>query len=121
MHACAMHSYSFRATRVFLQIVRRGIELDSSFLETTVPATAATQDSTESQNDPTKHRRRWTVERKWEIVRESFDPVESLHEVAARYDVNPSQLSRWRSLYRDQIRSAARACEHANAHGEQNE
>ncbi|WP_415869986.1 transposase [Burkholderia ubonensis] len=77
----------------------------------TVPATSATQVSTKQLNDPVKRRRRWTKERKWEIVRESFAPANSLHQVAARYDVNPSQLSHWRRLYRDQILSATRTDE----------
>ncbi|KVU38853.1 hypothetical protein WK68_14815 [Burkholderia ubonensis] len=77
----------------------------------TVSATSATQDSTAKLNDPAKHRRRWTKERKWEIVRESFDPANSLHKVAARYDVNPSQLSHWRRQYRDQILSATKTDE----------
>lgn len=78
-----------------------------------VPATASTQDSTDQLNDPAKRRRRWTQEKKWEIVRESFDPTKSLHMVAARYNVNPSQLSRWRRQYRDEILSATKVDEEA--------
>ncbi|MGU7811578.1 transposase [Burkholderia sp. AW49-1] len=74
-----------------------------------MPVTAASQDSAEPLNDPSKRRRRWTQEKKWEIVRESFDPTKSLHMVAARYNVNPSQLSRWRRQYRDQIRSTTKS------------
>jgi len=76
-----------------------------------VPATATTQDSAEPLNDPAKRRRRWTQEQKWEIVRESFDPTKSLHMVAARYNINPSQLSHWRRQYRDQILSTTKSGE----------
>lgn len=98
-----------------LPFSRRGLELTSSILEMIVPATAATQDSAEPLNDPAKRRRRWTQEKKWEIVRESFDPMKSLHMVAARYNVNPSQLSRWRRQYRDQILSTTKSGEEGPA------
>ncbi|WP_157376471.1 transposase [Burkholderia ubonensis] len=80
-----------------------------------MPATTSTQDSAEPPNDPAKRRRRWTQEEKWEIVRESFDPTKSLHVVAARYNVNPSQLSRWRRQYRNQILSTTKSDEEGPA------
>ncbi|MBN3728234.1 transposase [Burkholderia sp. Ac-20379] len=55
-----------------------------------------------------KRRRRWTKQRKREIVAESFDPGTSLQAVAARHDINPSQLSHWRKLFREQLASPSR-------------
>lgn len=59
-------------------------------------------------NEAAKRRRRWTKERKWAIVRERFHPVISLQTVAEQHGVKPSQLSRWRRLYRDTPLAQAR-------------
>ncbi len=63
----------------------------------------ARQDATERLTDPAARRRRWTLAEKLAIVRESFEPGEPVLRVAARHNVNPGQLSHWRTRYRDQI------------------
>ncbi len=72
-------------------------------------------------NDLVKRRRRWTEELKREIVRESYDPATSLQSVAARHDVNPSQLSHWRKRYRDRIVAQMRHAEDADTGAAQRE
>ncbi|WP_414449421.1 transposase [Burkholderia sp. 22PA0099] len=62
-----------------------------------------------------KRRRRWTKQRKREIVVESFDPGTSLQTVAARHNINPSQLSHWRKQFREQLSSASRIDDSARA------
>ncbi|RQR49235.1 transposase [Burkholderia sp. Bp9126] len=67
------------------------------------------KEMTDEMKDPTKHRRRWSMAEKLAIVRESFEPGESVSRVAARYDVSPNQLSGWRKRYRDQVLLAMKA------------
>lgn len=45
-------------------------------------------------------RRRWSVERKAQIVRESFWPGNRVSDVAQRYGLSRKQLSAWRTLAR---------------------
>ena len=45
-------------------------------------------------------RRRWSAERKAQIVRESFWPGNRVSDVAQRYGLGRKQLSAWRSLAR---------------------
>ncbi len=66
-----------------------------------------------------KRRRRWTKQRKQEIVVESFDPGISLQAVAARHNINPSQLSHWRKRFREQLSSTSRSDEEARLEAEQ--
>ena len=44
--------------------------------------------------------RRWSAERKAQIVRESFWPGNRVSDVAQRYGLNRKQLSAWRTLAR---------------------
>ncbi len=46
-------------------------------------------------------RRRWSVEEKAQIVRESFWSGHRVGEVAQRYGLSRKQLSAWRSLVRE--------------------
>lgn len=43
-------------------------------------------------------RRRWTAERKLQIIEESFAPGETVSSVARRHGVGPNLLYRWRRL-----------------------
>ena len=47
-----------------------------------------------------RSRRRWSVEEKARVVRESLRPGERVGEVARRYGISRWQLSTWRSLAR---------------------
>ena len=46
-------------------------------------------------------RRRWSEEDKRRLVAETFGPGATVHGVARRRGVSPSQLFAWRKLYRD--------------------
>ncbi|MGF6444677.1 transposase [Paraburkholderia youngii] len=48
-----------------------------------------------------KRRRRWLVEEKIAMVRETFEPDKTVSMVAHLHGVNPTQLFRWRKLYQD--------------------
>src|SRR4051794_379882 len=45
-------------------------------------------------------RRRWSEEDKRRLVAETFGPVATVHGIARRHGVSPSQLFAWRKLYR---------------------
>ena len=45
-------------------------------------------------------RRRWSEEDKRRLVAETFGPGATLHGIARRHGVSPSQLFAWRKLYR---------------------
>ena len=45
-------------------------------------------------------RRRWSEEDKRRLVAETFGPGATVHGVARRHGVSPSQLFAWRKLYR---------------------
>lgn len=44
-------------------------------------------------------RRRWSVEEKLIMVRESLEPGQSVSVVARHNGINPNQLFHWRKLY----------------------
>jgi transposase len=45
-------------------------------------------------------RRRWSEEDKRRLVAETFGPGATVHGIARRHGVSPSQLFAWRNLYR---------------------
>ena len=56
-----------------------------------------------------ERRRRWSVEEKLAMVRESLEPGQSVSVVARRNGINPNQLFHWRKLYQDGSLSAVSA------------
>ncbi len=58
-----------------------------------------------------ERRRRWSVEEKVSMVRETFEPGKTVSMVACLYGVNPNQLFHWRKLYQDGSLSAVSAGE----------
>jgi transposase len=48
-----------------------------------------------------QRRRKWPLDVKKAMVRESFEPGRNVSAVALRYGVHPNQLSRWRRLYEE--------------------
>ncbi|ACO80532.1 Transposase IS3/IS911 [Azotobacter vinelandii CA] len=46
-----------------------------------------------------ERRRRWSVEKKLTMVRESLEPEQSVSVVARHNGINPNQLFHWRKLY----------------------
>ena len=58
-----------------------------------------------------ERRRRWSVEEKLTMVRESLEPGHSVSVVARRHGINPNQLFHWRKLYQDGSLSAVSAGE----------
>ncbi|TWI49587.1 transposase, partial [Pseudomonas duriflava] len=58
-----------------------------------------------------ERRRRWSVEEKLIMVRESLEPGQSVSVVARRNGINPNQLFHWRKLYQDGNLSAVSAGE----------
>ena len=48
-----------------------------------------------------ERRRRWSVEEKLAMVRESHEPGKTVSMVARQHGVNPNQLFHWRKLYQD--------------------
>ncbi|WP_316890985.1 IS3-like element ISRso10 family transposase [Ralstonia edaphi] len=58
-----------------------------------------------------ERRRRWSVEEKLAMVRESFEPGKTVSMVARRHGVNPNQVFQWRKLYQDGSLSAVSAGE----------
>ncbi|MBA1363798.1 transposase [Burkholderia gladioli] len=101
-------SISLDARATAMRRAACGIELKRWGRAITVIPSSPDRGLVEPMNEAAKRRRRWTKERKWAIARESFDPVTSLKAVAERHGVNPSQLSRWRRLYRDTLLALAR-------------
>lgn len=53
-----------------------------------------------------ERRRRWIVEEKLAMVRESLEPGHNVSVVARRNGINPNQLFHWRKLYQDGSLSA---------------
>ncbi|MDO3623759.1 IS3 family transposase [Ralstonia pseudosolanacearum] len=58
-----------------------------------------------------ERRRRWSVEEKLALVRESFEPGKTVSMVARQHGVNPNQVFHWRKLYQDGSLSAVSAGE----------
>lgn len=58
-----------------------------------------------------ERRRRWSVEEKLVMVRESYEPGKSVSLVARQHGVNPNQLFQWRKLHQDGGLSAVSAGE----------
>ncbi|WP_233423347.1 IS3 family transposase [Chromobacterium haemolyticum] len=58
-----------------------------------------------------ERRRRWSVEEKLAMVRESFEPGQTMSLVARRHGINPNQLFHWRKLHQDGSLSAVSAGE----------
>jgi transposase len=54
---------------------------------------------------PGQARRRWSEEDKRRLVAETFGPGATVHGVARRRGVSPSQLFAWRKLYRQRRRT----------------
>ena len=48
-----------------------------------------------------ERRRRWSAEEKLAMVRESFEPGQTVSLVARRHGINPNQLFHWRKLHQD--------------------
>ncbi len=65
-----------------------------------------------------ERRRRWSVEQKLAMVRESNEPGQTVSMVARRHGVNPNQLFHWRKLYQDGGLSAVDAGEQVVAASE---
>lgn len=65
-----------------------------------------------------ERRRRWSVEQKLAMVRESNEPGQTVSMVARRHGVNPNQLFHWRKLYQDGGLSAVGAGEQVVAASE---
>lgn len=53
-----------------------------------------------------ERRRRWSVEEKLAIIRESYEPGKSVSLVARLHGVNPNQLFQWRKLHQGGALSA---------------
>lgn len=58
-----------------------------------------------------ERRRRWSAEAKLSMVRESFEPGQTVSLVARRHGINPNQLFHWRKLHQDGSLSAVTAGE----------
>ena len=58
-----------------------------------------------------QRRRRWSVAEKIEIVEETDQPGMSVSYVARKHGISPSQLFKWRKLYREGALSAMEANE----------
>jgi transposase len=58
-----------------------------------------------------ERRRRWSLEEKLQMVRESYEPGKSVSMVARCHAVNPNQLFQWRKLHQDGGLSAVSAGE----------
>jgi transposase len=56
-------------------------------------------------------RRRWSVDEKLAMVRESCEPGKTVSMVAREHGVNPNQLFHWRKLYQNGSLSAVSAGE----------
>lgn len=65
-----------------------------------------------------ERRRRWSVEQKLAMVRESNEPGQTVSMVARHHGVNPNQLFHWRKLYQDGGLSAVDAGEQVVAASE---
>ena len=63
-------------------------------------------------------RRRWSIDEKMAIVRESFVATETVSTVARRHGINANQLFQWRMLYQDGSLSAVAAGEEVVAASE---
>lgn len=58
-----------------------------------------------------ERRRRWSVDEKLAMVRESCQPGKTVSMVARQHGVNPNQLFHWRKLYQNGSLSAVSAGE----------
>ena len=79
-------------------------------------AVARERASAEGSNVSAKRRsrRRWSVEEKVRVVRESLRPGNRVGEVAGRYGISRWQLSTWRSLARQGKLAVASSVEPVN-------
>nr|CCA83336.1 transposase [blood disease bacterium R229] len=77
--------------------------------------TSSNQEVMEVLTGP-ERRRRWSVEEKLAMVRESFEPGKTVSMVARQHGVNPNQVFQWRKLYQDGSLSAVSAGEESGAH-----
>lgn len=48
-----------------------------------------------------ERRCRWSIEEKLAMVREGFEPGQTVSLVACRHAINPNQLFHWRKLHQD--------------------
>ena len=67
--------------------------------------TSSNQEVMEVLTGP-ERRRRWSVEEKLAMVRESFEPGKTVSMVARQHGVNPNQVFQWRKPYQDGSLSA---------------
>lgn len=58
-----------------------------------------------------ERRRRWSVDEKLAMVRETFEPGKTVSMVARLHGINPNQLFQWRKLHQDGSLSAVSAGE----------
>ena len=58
-----------------------------------------------------EQRRRFSVEQKLAIVRETFEPGRSVSTVARQHDVHANQVFKWRKLYQEGSLAAVRTGE----------
>ena len=58
-----------------------------------------------------EQRRRFSVEQKLAIVRETFEPGRSVSTVARQHDVHANQVFKWRKLYQEGNLAAVRTGE----------
>ena len=58
-----------------------------------------------------EQRRRFSVEQKLAIVRETFEPGRSVSTVARQHDVHANQVFKWRKLYQEGSLAAVRTVE----------
>ncbi len=72
--------------------------------------TSSKQEAMEVLTGP-ERRRRWSVEEKLAMVRESFEPGKTVSVVARQHGVNPNQVFQWRKLYQGGSLSAVSAGE----------
>src|SRR5690606_14451498 len=84
---------------------------------TTVFMTNSKQEVMELLTQP-ERRRRWSVEQKLAMVRESNEHGQTVSIVARRHGVNPKHLFHWRKLYQDSGLSAVGAGEQVVAASE---
>lgn len=98
--------------RIYAAANRGGFGGDAAALPAFL--TTTTQEVMEVLTGP-ERRRRWSVEEKVAMVRETFEPGKTVSMVARLHGVNPNQLFHWRKLYQDDSLSAVSAGEEIDA------
>ena len=69
---------------------------------------SASQKADGAERKPAARRRRRTIKERHEIARASLKPGATVRDVAEAYEVHPSQIRKWRRLYRNgQLGTAA--------------